>query len=380
VHLTPQAAPPTAPELRDGDVRLRPHTHDDVDDMVQMCRDPEMARWTSVPQPYGREHAEAFVHDIVPRGWADHHHRGWAIEAVDDDGTPRFAGNVDVRGGPVADVGFALHPWARGRGVMHRALRLATAWCFDEAQVAVVHWRAHVGNTASRRAAWRAGFTFDGTTPALLFERGRLVDAWVGHLLPGDDDRPRTPWLVAPQVTGQRARLRPWRESDVQRTVEACSDKRTRFWLPHLPQPYTEADARSYLVSLEEQASLGRQVGFAVADPHTDELLGSLGVMDITDGSAEIGYWTHPDARGRGVMSEAVSLAAALALKEPAQGGLGLRRLLLRASGGNSASRQVASVAGFQQTGVEHAVTRLGDGVWADDVRYELVAAVIPGA
>jgi RimJ/RimL family protein N-acetyltransferase len=34
----------------------------------------------------------------------------------------------------------------------------------------------------------------------------------------------------------------------------------------------------------------------------------------------------------------------------------------------------VAESAGFRQTGVEHEVIRLGDGSWADDVRYELLA------
>jgi RimJ/RimL family protein N-acetyltransferase len=363
-----------APELTDNSVRLRPHRQSDVEAMVQMCRDPEMARWTSVPQPYGREHAESFVHDIVPRGWAHHDHRGWAIEAVDEDGTARFAGNIDIRGGPVADVGFALHPWARGRGLMHRALRLATRWCFDEAQVAVVHWRAHVGNTPSRRVAWKAGFTFDGTTPALLHERGRLIDAWVAHLLPEDPPTPRTTWLETPTIAGAATTLRPWAEADIPRIVEGCSDERTRHWLAHLPQPYSTDDARHYLASVDELASLGLQVGFAVADPDTSQLLGSLGVMGIAEGSAEIGYWTHPSARGRGVMSEAVRLATDHALRRSQLGGLGLRRLLLRAGVDNVASRRVAEDAGFTQVGIEHAVERLGDGSWADQVRYELLA------
>jgi hypothetical protein len=45
-----------------------------------------------------------------------------------------------------------------------------------------------------------------------------------------------------------------------------------------------------------------------VADLVADECLGLVSVMrlledDGTDG--EIGYWTHPSARGRGVISEA---------------------------------------------------------------------------
>ena len=96
--------------------------------------------------------------------------------------------------------------------------------------------------------------------------------------------------------------------------------------------------------------------------------------MGIAHGSAEVGYWTHPTARGHGVMSEAVRRAVGWALRSVDESGLGLRRLLLRASVPNAASRHVAESAGFRQTGVEHAVTRLGDGSWADDVRYELLA------
>jgi RimJ/RimL family protein N-acetyltransferase len=175
-------------------------------------------------------------------------------------------------------------------------------------------------------------------------------------------------------MAGDHALLREWRTDDLPRIVEACSDPRTRHWLPLLPDPYTATDAQSYLYHLDELASLGRQVGFAVADPRTDELLGSLGIMDIAHGSAEVGYWAHPSARGRGVMSEAVRLAVGWALRAGDEGGLGLRRLLLRASVPNAASRHVAQSAGFRETGVEHEVTRLGDGSWADDVRYELLA------
>jgi RimJ/RimL family protein N-acetyltransferase len=120
---------------------------------------------------------------------------------------------------------------------------------------------------------------------------------------------------------------------------------------------------------------MGRQIGFAVADPDTDALLGSLGVMDISDGSAEIGYWSHRDARGRGAMSEAVRLVVDLARRSDGDG-LGLRRLLLRAAEGNSASRRVATAAGFQQVGVDHSASRRGDGAWSDDVRYELLTGL----
>ena len=44
----------------------------------------------------------------------------------------RFSGSVDLRFDGVggAEVGFGLAPWARGNGVMTRALRLVLAWGF----------------------------------------------------------------------------------------------------------------------------------------------------------------------------------------------------------------------------------------------------------
>ena len=40
---------------------------------------------------------------------------------------------------------------------------------------------------------------------------------------------------------------------------------------------------------------------------------------------AEIGYWAHPEARGRGVTSAAVELVVAHAFAPIADGGLGRR-------------------------------------------------------
>ena len=46
----------------------------------------------------------------------------------------------------------------------------------------------------------------------------------------------------------------------------------------------------------------GTGAPFAVCDPATGELLGSCGLVSIDqDGTGEIGYWTAPWARGRGV-------------------------------------------------------------------------------
>lgn len=371
------------PELTDGTVRLRAHSDADLDAMVEMCRDPEFARWTNVPQPYDREHAKRFAHELMPRGWETGEWRGWAVEATDDAGHSRFAGNVDIRGEVVADIGYGLHPWARGRGVMIRAIRLATRWSFDNGGVDVVHWRAHVGNLASRRTAWACGFTFHGTVPKLLYEQGKAVDAWTASLQPDDSGQPRTRWLDPPMLRGDRVVLRPFRDDDVPRITEACSDPRCQHWLAGLPRDYQEDNARSWLLGQEVKHSLGQSVTWAIADPSTDRWLANIEIMHLDQppfAANEIGYLAHPDARGRGAMTEAVELVTRYALTPEAEGGLGLRRTHLRVAADNTASRHVATANGYTEIGRHRAAERLGDGSYSDLVWYDKLAGVVSPA
>ena len=149
-----------------------------------------------------------------------------------------------------AEIAYGAHPWARGRGIMHRALELLLAWGFEEQGLRTVIWWANRGNWASRRTAWRLGFTLEGTVPQWLPQRGELLDAWVGVLRAGDERAPRTDWLVAPRVDGEQVSLRPWRpdDADADRARRAPTSA-PRHWLWRLPSPYTRADAEDYLAS-----------------------------------------------------------------------------------------------------------------------------------
>jgi RimJ/RimL family protein N-acetyltransferase len=173
---------PTAPVLSDGpDLVLRLPLRSDLDDIVAQCRDPEFQRWTTVPVPYRNSDARDFLKRVAA-GWRTN----VARFAIAHQG--RFAGSVDLRfdgiGG--AEVGFGLAPWARGMGVMTRALRLVLAWGFELPDLEVVYWRAQVGNWASRRVARRCGFRMDGTVRGLLEQRGVRRDGWIGSLRRGE--------------------------------------------------------------------------------------------------------------------------------------------------------------------------------------------------
>jgi RimJ/RimL family protein N-acetyltransferase len=369
--------PDDVPTLTDGVVTLRAHREDDVPALLEQATDPLMVEWTTVPVPSSEDSSRTFATKIIPEAWESGRSWAFAVEAADDTGTPRFCGTVELRdeGDRRAEIAYGAHPWARGRGLMERACRLLLDWGFREKRLETVIWWANRGNWASRRLAGRLGFSCDGTVRRWLPQRGELLDAWVGVLLHGEPREPRTPWLEAPRIDGPTASLRAFHERDVPRIVEACRDETSLRWLSGLPSSYSSADARDYLESRREQLAEAEAVGWAVVDPESDELLGSLSLFDLRLGeTAEVGYWTHPAARGRGVMTAAVRLAVRHAFVPAEDGGLGLRRLVAVHAEGNTASQKVIERSGFTRVGRERRQNRLRDGSVVDNLVYDLLA------
>jgi ribosomal-protein-alanine N-acetyltransferase len=368
---TARAFPDAVPILIDAeaDVTLRAPDRGDLHAIVEQCRDPEMIRWTTVPTPpdgYQLRDAEEFF-ALTAAGWTSGQRLSWTIEARRDGGRGCCGGiNLDLEGDGVAEVGFGLHPQARGRSIMTRALQLVCDYGFEIAGLRLIRWRAMVGNWASRRVAANVGFVFDGTVRSLLVQRGELQDGWIASLV-RDDPRVPRPCLHPIEIHGTAVRLRAFRSSDVDRIVEACSDPRTAYWLVSMPRPYLLHNAFSYLESIGEMAARGAGVAWCIADPRDDRCLGSIS-LDGFNGYAkrgEIGYWAHPDARGRGVVTEAVRLVTRHA------GNSGLARsLMIRCARGNRASRRVAERAGYTKIGVQPTSEPLGDGELADLVLY----------
>ena len=350
-------------------VTLRAAGSGDLPGIVEQCRDPETIRWTTVPTPedgYQLRDAEEFL-ALTTAGWTSGERLGWTIEA--QRGSQRgFCGSIDLHleGDGLAEIGFGLHPEARGHSIMTAAVRLVCDYAFEVAGLQVIRWRAVVGNWASRRVAANVGFVFDGSVRRLLAHRGELLDGWIATLT-REDPRVPQPWLHPVELLGRGIRLRAFRASDVDRIVEACSDTRTAHWLVSMPRPYQRHHALAYLESLLELAARGIGVTWCMADPEDDRCLGSIS-LDGLNGYArrgEIGYWAHPDARGRGVVTEAVRLVT----RHARDTGLATS-LIIRCARGNAASRRVAERAGYTKVGIQPRSEPLGDGQLADLVLY----------
>lgn len=354
--------PLNVPVLTDGVVTLRAHTRHDLPRALEMVTDPETIRWTAIPLPQDESTSEHYHFEVVPTAWDDRSAMTWAIE---HDGV--FAGNVAIRGaGPLTDLGYVLHPDRRGQGLMKRAVDLAVDHAFTRAGKEVVQWRAHVGNVASLRLAHACGFTLHAMEPDFLEERGVIIDAWTASIRFGDAPVPRTTWYASTFST-ENLTLRPLEERDVPRIREALDDELSRKWLFDRPQPFTLEHAATERHQKVWNAARGEACTWAVVDRSDDVLLADitlLGIDEVT--GAEIGYWTHPAARGRGVLSEAMPAVIEHAFNE-----FGLRRLTLYAAESNEGSRAIAESAGFTEFGVQSLAART-DGEFEDLHCFEL--------
>lgn len=181
-------------ELRspDGALVLSAPTADDVDRITDVCQEPDIQFWTTMPSPYRRSDAENFVTGVVPASWTD----GSPVWAIRDDGGARLVGMVGLHGAQdgKAEIGYWLASEARGRGVMSTAVGFVLDAGFHRLGLHTIAWRADAGNWSSWRAVWRHGFRKEGTVRSLNHSRGEWKDGWIGTLLRDDPRTPATPW------------------------------------------------------------------------------------------------------------------------------------------------------------------------------------------
>lgn len=166
------------------------------------------------------------------------------------------------------------------------------------------------------------------------------------------------------EITAGRLHLRPWQPSDADAVYAACQDPEIQRWT-RVPVPYSTEDAHTFVsVNSPQGWQAGTAASFAVLDATSAELLASIALFDIAEGSAEVGYWCAPAARGQGVMTDAVGAICRWAFAE-----LGLHRIEWVARVGSYASLAVAQKSGFRFEGLcRSGLTTRGehhDGWWA---------------
>jgi len=175
-------------EITAGRLHLRPYTEADIEAVYACCQDPDIQRWTTVPVPYLRAHAEEYVRANTVDGWRAGTGNSFAVVDSVENTLLASIGLVRFQDGrTIGEVGYWVVPEARGQGVATQATQVVARWAFADLGLARLEWMAEVGNEASRRVAEKAGFTIEGVLRDRLARRdGGRVDAWIGSLLPRD--------------------------------------------------------------------------------------------------------------------------------------------------------------------------------------------------
>ncbi len=127
---------------------------DDLDEVVRLHEDPEVARFMGTPD---REWLEGWV-EGSDREWAE---LGYGRMAILDRASGTFLGRTGLKRWPQfeeTEVGWALQPEARGRGVATEAARAVLEWS-ERFELPYVTAMIRPDNTPSLAVAERLGLS-----------------------------------------------------------------------------------------------------------------------------------------------------------------------------------------------------------------------------
>ncbi|HKT03033.1 MAG TPA: GNAT family N-acetyltransferase [Rugosimonospora sp.] len=357
--------------IRAEGVVLRPPRLSDADDIAAACTDPAIQRYVpAVPSPYTRADA---VHYIT-EGRAAMRNAGGLALVVADPATDRVIGSVGLHhvwaGDGLAEIGYWVAPWARGRGVATAATAALAGWGHQHGLYRV-ELLAEAENWPSQRVAIAAGFRREGVRRAGGRNRdGSRVDLVVWAHLAADPPGPSPrslPDLPGGVLTDGVVQLRPLWSGDVD----------DMFALRSLPEsiessvPPVAPDPVRLARRCAESPShwlAGERAELTVRDAASGAFAGDIGLFyqDQLSSEAMIGYGLMPAFRGRGFATRTVRLIAAWAFAQ-----VGVARLIAGTAPENVGSQRVLERAGFTREGYLRSRlpgvggTRIDDILWA---------------
>lgn len=133
-------------------ITLRAVEPTDAEWIFDACQDAAIQRWTRVPRPYLRSHADEFVAGATGELFR------WVI--VSDD---RAIGLIGVHSigeeSGVAEIGYWVAPWGRGQRAVTTAIGLMINELRANTEARAVSAIIAEGNAASRAVAEGAGLT-----------------------------------------------------------------------------------------------------------------------------------------------------------------------------------------------------------------------------
>ncbi|OIJ66682.1 GNAT family N-acetyltransferase [Streptomyces mangrovisoli] len=175
---------------------LRPFEEPDLDALAEMMNDELVVAWSTVPHPYTKDHARAWITELAP---AERVEGRGIVFAVTEFLTQRIVGIVHLQHTDwrirSSELAYVVAPWARGEGYATEAALAAAQWLFQDQKFERLELRTAADNTASQQVAQKIGCISEGVLRNAWIVRARGGDgAWtdvrtdiiVWSLLPED--------------------------------------------------------------------------------------------------------------------------------------------------------------------------------------------------
>lgn len=349
---------------------LRPWRADDAAAVRAACADPSIQRWLSLPRPYSLADAERWVTDEGHANRRSGTGLQCAIVSRDDGRLVGSAGlRIDSGARPVAEVGYWISPWARGRGYATEATVGLCRWAFAHGTPRV-ELVAAVGNETSQRVALAAGFRREGLLRSTVQDGGSWTDAVLFGRLASDPPPTRRLLPDLGELTDGTITVRRLRPGDEDALFDERNDPETRRWAP-VARGWSVEDCRAYVAATGSLWLTGAEARIVIVDVATGQCAGSVGLRITVPALrvGELGYGLRAAWRGRGYTARALRLISGWVFDRT-----DLARLELGTATANVASQRVAEAAGFRREGVAKLRLPTADGGRTDEIRFGLVA------
>lgn len=151
--------------MKHGLITLRPVHEGDIEEIYLACQDPLIPRYTTVPSPYARTHAQVFVEEQVPARFASKSELLFVI-THGYEGEESFCGLISFHticlGNHTAEIGYWIAAPARGKGVGSAATKMITDYGFQTMGFKRIEATVVLDNEASKALLRSAGYELEG--------------------------------------------------------------------------------------------------------------------------------------------------------------------------------------------------------------------------
>lgn len=170
-----------------------------------------------------------------------------------------------------------------------------------------------------------------------------------------------------PTLATERLLLRPFQITDAMQVQRLAGNPNVATMTSNIPHPFAEGEAENWIAAHATDWQLGSAAIFAVCLRSNAELIGAVGLMNIYQGDAELGYWIGEPYWGQGFASEAVDAVIGFGITN-----MELKRIHANHLSRNPASGKVLRNAGLERINKGHVNAR--DGVTQEPAEfYELI-------